>query len=599
MSGVFSKFDFNPSANGTLDNMKYGGINISEIIQELKDNTDDAKSTLTKILLIADGDDLLRAINILDNGRGMSEEELCKAIVLGHRSHHTQEDIGKFGLGLKNATIGAGDEIALITKKEGCPAIGIFMDIQEMRSRNSFKPTLFESDAQSLRSHLSPSMYEQFEQQSSGTLIVIKQIHPHHVSEITNLSSEIKQALTFNYSNTTNTVNLSTSLNPEGVVITPFDIFYTNSPEKLESYYDVKMHVFKVGKSNVVYEECMKDRKWSSKQIKKNKIYKFNPLAGKRANSPAVYEKVDSLPDGPSCIFNVRFVDVKAEVYKEESATGGLELLGDRKAFSFERGSRMVARNMSIGLKLDPWYNYLRAKCTFPPELDLYFGVRTQKQMGNEIHSEPISDALKTLWGQFSTYCIKKRKIKEENEQIEEPATVRIIRFNQETTQTITVETTTTPDTTSIELASSETTEPISSQTIPVEDIQITLETEIHSNETETTLDEIPSNEPKIILNETETTLDEIPSNEPKIILNETETTLDEIPSEPETTTVELSVSHVELILHSETLNTTLVKPETNLSNSTLLESWISQQQLPANKTHDDLMKHICSFWNN
>ena len=105
---MFNTLDFTPSADGTLDNMKYGGIDVPEIVQELKDNCDDAGSKKTDIYLLPrdSQDSKLAEFLIHDTGRGMNEENLGNSMKLAHRHKHTDSDIGKFGVGLKNATMG-------------------------------------------------------------------------------------------------------------------------------------------------------------------------------------------------------------------------------------------------------------------------------------------------------------------------------------------------------------------------------------------------------------------------------------------------------------------------------------------------------------
>ena len=136
---TFDQMDFTPSADGTLDNMKYGGIDVPEISQELKDNCDDAGSKNTDIYLLPKDttDNKLTQFIIHDDGCGMNQEKLWDAVILGKRHAHTEDDIGKFGLGLKNATMGLGDNITIVSKTTSTQAVGVYLNIRDMRSLNT------------------------------------------------------------------------------------------------------------------------------------------------------------------------------------------------------------------------------------------------------------------------------------------------------------------------------------------------------------------------------------------------------------------------------------------------------------------------------
>jgi hypothetical protein len=128
---------------------------------------------------------------IHDTGRGMNENRLWNAMKLAHRHEHTDADIGKFGVGLKNATMGLGDQITIVTKTVGTPAIGVFMNIPDMRRQNTFKPTQYESDASALRGQFPSEIWQAFCSSSSGTLISVKGIHEHHVHDVAELCANV------------------------------------------------------------------------------------------------------------------------------------------------------------------------------------------------------------------------------------------------------------------------------------------------------------------------------------------------------------------------------------------------------------------------
>lgn len=173
----YDEFDFTPSAKGTLDNMRYGGIDFSEIIQELKDNSDDAKSTDTQIWILPNSkeDRALFKCIISDNGIGMSYEKMLQAFKIAHRHSHTVEDIGKFGVGLKNATMGLGNEITLVTKQNDT-ICGAYLNVVEMQEQDTFKPSDCTENGTIYKSHFITAAWSKFNENRSGTLILVKNI---------------------------------------------------------------------------------------------------------------------------------------------------------------------------------------------------------------------------------------------------------------------------------------------------------------------------------------------------------------------------------------------------------------------------------------
>ena len=429
-------FDFTPSARWTLDNMKHGGINVPQICQELVDNTIDSvlrrgnASSGTANIYLFDGEEKPSKLNkfvILDDACGMTKEGLLNACRHAHRHQHDKEkDIGKFGVGMHNATIGLGNESCIVTKEGPAMTVGVFFNITEMKRINTFIPTQFAEDGLVLSGHFPTHVWKKFVSQKSGTIISVCGIHSHHSHNITQLAKDILQKLNFIYIQSRVAICIHTiymDVNEEhenntfNVVET--DLFYKKSPEKLQALYTTDIRVYEDGS---VYEELKDKRTRGSKTIagKPNKpsYFKFNPLKkGSRRDSDKIHKPVECLPKGKNFeILEIRFIDVKQETYELESESVDWEGLGKRKGFFFNRGGhRLVGSCLSLGEKLeaDGYSNRMRMEVIFPPSLDLLFGVRIQKQMSDNLADIPISDALRTVWHQLARPIIKKKK--EEN----------------------------------------------------------------------------------------------------------------------------------------------------------------------------------------
>ena len=85
--------------------MRSIGYSFNNAIADIIDNSITAEADLIKIQCIWNGEE--PTIEIEDNGKGMSQNELIEAMRPGTRSplsERSDEDLGRFGLGLKTAS---------------------------------------------------------------------------------------------------------------------------------------------------------------------------------------------------------------------------------------------------------------------------------------------------------------------------------------------------------------------------------------------------------------------------------------------------------------------------------------------------------------
>lgn len=111
-------------------------------------------------------------IVVLDNGRGMSEDRLVEAMrmgTLGPLAGRAPEDLGRFGLGLKTASLSAGRCVTVITRQPGAPAPSIRRwDVRHIRSVRKWELLREPTDVAS-RYVLSPG-------REGGTAVVIEDL---------------------------------------------------------------------------------------------------------------------------------------------------------------------------------------------------------------------------------------------------------------------------------------------------------------------------------------------------------------------------------------------------------------------------------------
>jgi hypothetical protein len=92
-----------PSARRLIKSLRDMGYDFAAAVADLVDNSIEARATLVAIDIEFDGDDSW--VRIADNGRGMTTAELREAMRYGSERDYKKEDLGKFGLGLKTASM--------------------------------------------------------------------------------------------------------------------------------------------------------------------------------------------------------------------------------------------------------------------------------------------------------------------------------------------------------------------------------------------------------------------------------------------------------------------------------------------------------------
>ncbi len=96
-----------PSARRLISSLRDLGYSFSDAVAEIVDNSIQAKATVIQVQLEFNGGDSFMAV--LDNGNGMSAPEIREALRFGSVREYSLEDLGKFGLGLKTASLSQAD----------------------------------------------------------------------------------------------------------------------------------------------------------------------------------------------------------------------------------------------------------------------------------------------------------------------------------------------------------------------------------------------------------------------------------------------------------------------------------------------------------
>ena len=108
-----------PFAPNLVESMRSIGYSFKTAIADLIDNSIGALAKRIDLIMLPDDNPYLI---ILDNGHGMSYEELELALRFGSKNpneERTEEDLGRFGLGMKSASLSQCRKLTVVSKKNG------------------------------------------------------------------------------------------------------------------------------------------------------------------------------------------------------------------------------------------------------------------------------------------------------------------------------------------------------------------------------------------------------------------------------------------------------------------------------------------------
>lgn len=95
--------EMTPSARRLIKSLRDMGYDFAQAVADVVDNAIEAKASLVAIDVEFDGDNSW--VRIADNGVGMRPEQLREAMRYGSEREYSDSDLGKFGLGLKTASM--------------------------------------------------------------------------------------------------------------------------------------------------------------------------------------------------------------------------------------------------------------------------------------------------------------------------------------------------------------------------------------------------------------------------------------------------------------------------------------------------------------
>lgn len=158
-------FDINPGT-GIMDVLGHTGYTFNEAIADIIDNSISSKASAIEIHFSIDTEEPF--LYILDNGNGMSFDELKSSAIIGNKKiedKREEYDLGRFSTGLKSATKSFCDDVIISSKALDAQNHTINIDYNYIKNTNKWQA--FEVDNFEFENKI----------ENHGTLIYCNKLH--------------------------------------------------------------------------------------------------------------------------------------------------------------------------------------------------------------------------------------------------------------------------------------------------------------------------------------------------------------------------------------------------------------------------------------
>lgn len=119
-----------PSAARLTSSLRDIGYDFSTALADVLDNSIAAGAGRIDVRVTFAG--AASTVVVIDDGHGMDEAQLEEALRFGSRREYSATDLGKFGLGLKTASLSQGRKLSVISRRAGGPVHGLTLDLDHV-----------------------------------------------------------------------------------------------------------------------------------------------------------------------------------------------------------------------------------------------------------------------------------------------------------------------------------------------------------------------------------------------------------------------------------------------------------------------------------
>ncbi len=221
-----------PRAVAMLESLRGLGYSTATALADIVDNSISAGANRVHIDFEWEG--IASRISVLDNGSGMTDDDLESAMRLGERSPldaRLSEDLGRFGMGLKTASFSQCRRLTVASKKKGKVSC-LRWDLDALASNPKSDWLLYEGPAQGSEAHLKKLIdYE------SGTLVLWELMdrvvtEDYTVDNFADLIDRVESHLSMIFHRLIQTPSPKFQLFLNGVAVQAWDPFMIGHPAK-------------------------------------------------------------------------------------------------------------------------------------------------------------------------------------------------------------------------------------------------------------------------------------------------------------------------------------------------------------------------------
>jgi len=131
-------YEIIPNARRIIKSLRDMGYDFSTAVADIVDNSIEAGASRVDIVAGFYGNDSF--VLISDNGKGMNIEELKEAMRYGSEREYNEEDLGKFGLGLKTASMSQCQRLSVASRLKSSKEITAFCwDLSHIEKTNRWE----------------------------------------------------------------------------------------------------------------------------------------------------------------------------------------------------------------------------------------------------------------------------------------------------------------------------------------------------------------------------------------------------------------------------------------------------------------------------